>query len=108
MTITELMQESYQTAKEKGWTEDGRTVGDHIALMHSELSEALEEFRKGWLPHISYFDGEKPVGMPIELADVMIRIAQFCQEKGVPLEQALIEKLAYNKTRSFRHGGKVI
>lgn len=108
MTIDELMNESYQTAKDKGWVGDGRTVGDHIALMHSELSEALEEYRTRGIDYKINWDGEKPTGFVLELADVMIRIAQFCEEKGIRLENALRVKMDYNKTRPYRHGGKEI
>ena len=106
MTINELMDESYQIAKDHGWTEDGRTFGDHVSLMHSELSEALEDFRKGRdLPEI-YWEGEKPCGIPMEFADTVIRIAQYCKETGIDLQGALEVKGAYNATRSHRHGGK--
>ena len=112
MTIQELMNESFDTAKEKGWIGDGKTVGDHIALMHSELSEALEVYRNGRpVKKIFYEDPQwdgKPEGLPIELADVVIRIAQFCKEYDIDLERALGEKLEFNKTRPYRHGGKVI
>jgi NTP pyrophosphatase (non-canonical NTP hydrolase) len=109
MTIQELMDESYQTAKEKGWTDDGRTFGDHISLMHQELSEALDYHRSGAAVDDVWTDRKgKLHGIPIELADELIRIAQFAKEKGINLEAALRLKLAYNKTRPFRHGGKVI
>jgi len=44
-TITELVKEAYETAKEKGWHDVPATFGDRIALCHSELSEALEAYR---------------------------------------------------------------
>lgn len=48
----------------------------------------------------------KPEGVPSELADVLIRIGDMAYLYGIDLEKAVEEKMAYNKTRSFRHGGK--
>jgi NTP pyrophosphatase (non-canonical NTP hydrolase) len=110
MTINELMQASYDNAASHGWVDD-RSFGDHIALMHSELSEALEEFRNGHtFTEVYYNPGnpDKPEGIPMELADVVIRVAQFCKQYGIDLEDAIRVKGEYNQTRQYRHGGKVI
>jgi len=117
MTIKELIQISYQTAKEKGWWEKDRPFSEGIALMHSELSEALEEWRKhGMDPSLMIYGDEsdiphefpvKPEGIAVELADVMIRIADWCGRCDIPLEQAIKFKLDYNISRSHRHGGKL-
>jgi len=110
ITIANLIAEAHHTAVEHGWWTEPRTVGDCLALMHSELSEALEEYRKGGKPTEMWFahttTGEKPEGVPAELADVIIRIADFCGRYGVDLEAALEAKLAYNRGREHRHGGK--
>lgn len=107
MTIKDLINKSTEVARAKGWGET-RTFGDLISLMHSELSEALEEFRQGRdYTEIYYTDG-KPEGIPIELADCIIRIAHFCGEYDVDLTNAIMIKVAYNERRSFRHGGKKI
>jgi hypothetical protein len=50
----------------------------------------------------------KPEGIPIELADTLIRIADTCGARNIDLVTALQLKLAYNKTRPFRHDGKTL
>ena len=113
LTIDEMVFESFETSRQKGWHEEPRTVGDLIALMHSELSEALEEFRDGQPADKIWFRGvdggpAKPEGVPVELADVVIRIGDFCGRYGIDLDEALRIKMYYNRTRPHRHGGKVL
>jgi len=50
----------------------------------------------------------KPYGVPIEIADVIIRALNFCGRHGIDIKKAIDEKMAYNKSRPFRHGGKVL
>ena len=108
LTLTALVHESHQTAVSKGWWEDGdRNVGEMLCLMHAEISEALEEWRaRHPLTEIRIENG-KPEGVPVELADVMIRIGDFCGRYNIDLEAAVKQKLAFNKTRSHRHGNKL-
>ena len=109
--INEYVNESYENAKLKGWHEQERSIGDLICLMHSELSEALEEYRNGNLPSEVYFNEskpDKPEGIPVELADCVIRIFDFCGLYGIDLESVLNQKMEYNSTRSHRHGGKKV
>ncbi len=107
MTIRELMTRAHATATEKGWWDQRRNVGEAIALMHSELSEALEEYRAGRPLGENRVEDGKPEGFTVELADLLIRVADLAQGFELPLVEALETKLAYNRTRPHRHGGKI-
>lgn len=99
----------HQTAIDKGWWTTPKTFGEQIALFHSELSEALEEFRNGHTPNeIYYGEDEKPEGVPIELADCIIRILDTCGFYNIDIWAAIMIKTQYNLGRSHRHGGKVL
>ncbi len=76
--------------------------GERIALMHSELSEALEGIRKpGPDAHCPEFTSEE-----VELADCVIRILDHCEAFGLRLVDALLAKHEYNTSREYMHGGK--
>lgn len=127
MEIEKIAQEVHENAKAHGWWDETRSFGDLIALCHSELSEALEEYRNGHKPDETYYsckrnanvagecDGKcrkcqygKMEGIPSELADVVIRVLDMAEHYGIDIEAALAEKHAYNQTRPYRHGGKVM
>ncbi len=108
MLIQELIDKSYQTAYEKGWWEgEDHNVPEKLALIHSEVSEALEDWRNNKdMKKIYYTKDGKPEGFIVELADVLIRIGDLCGRYGLNLEEALKVKMEYNDTRPYRHGGK--
>lgn len=114
MNIKTLIKESNETATEKGWwdKDTSRNIPGLLALIHSEVSEALEAYRDTGTEHLNniWYEAStgKPEGFITELADVFIRIADLCGEFDLDLEQALTEKMAHNKTRPYRHGNKVI
>ncbi len=131
LAFNQLAQEVHSTARAKGWWDGDelyalmkkhmeethvpydvmekvlkrleRNVGESIALMHSELSEALEAARHGNPP-----DDKVPSysGIETELADVVIRIADVSCAHGWRVAEAIEAKIAYNKTREYKHGGK--
>lgn len=88
-----------------GWWHDLKTgesviqrphaVGEKLALIHSEISEAMEGHRKGLmddkLPHRKMIE--------VELADAVIRIADLSGAMGLDLGGAIEEKMAFNAIR---------
>jgi NTP pyrophosphatase (non-canonical NTP hydrolase) len=105
-SIRNVAHACHEMAISKGWHDTPREFGTMIALIHSELSEALEEARSERGYETWYSDGGKPEGVPAELADVVIRVFDTAEMYGIDIEGAIFEKMEYNAGRSHRHGGK--
>lgn len=107
MSLQELIETSHKVAVSKGWWDNPRSFAEQVALFHSEISEALEEFRHNHdMTEIYYGEDGKPEGIPVELADLFIRVADTCGYYGIDLEVAIREKMTYNLNRPYRHGNK--
>lgn len=98
-----------------GWFDGDRRFGEDIALLHSEVSEALEEYREHGLEDATQGEAQnlvngfvcpKPLGVGSELADVLVRLLDTCERTGIDLEFEFERKLQYNTTRGYKHGGK--
>jgi len=95
----------YHTAKTHGWYDNGDpNEGERIALMHSELSEALEAIRKDPSKHSEHIPDF--TALEEELADVIIRIMDYSWHKGLCVAGAVLAKAEFNKKRPYKHGGK--
>jgi NTP pyrophosphatase (non-canonical NTP hydrolase) len=92
---------------DKGWWPNDNSFGDYVALLHSEVSEALEAFRT-WRLAPTAIMGGKLEGVGCELADVLIRLVDMANAYGIDLEAEYNRKMAYNRTRAYRHGGKAL
>jgi len=107
--LTEFQAGTHQTNADKGFYSPPMTLLEEIALVHSEVSEASEEYRAS-TPFLYYStepDKEgKPEGIAVEFADAIIRMLNAAKQHNIPVIQALFEKADYNKTRPVRHGGK--
>lgn len=116
-SLNELRDQALDIATRHGFTD--ATPAEDIALMHSELSEALEDIRAGKplndtgyeYRKVRLEDGSyrpvlppKPCGVPSEMADVIIRVLHFCGKHGIDVEKAVEEKMAYNDSRPYKHG----
>lgn len=91
-TMQELAERAHATAKAKGWYDQPRTVLELVALCHSELSEALEEWRMPTAVAFGFHDNGKPWGYGVEIADALIRLLDM----GEYLEPGAIGRLFYN------------
>lgn len=106
LTIARMQEESWQNSEDHGFHEYPDVgLPTRLMLIVSELVEALEEHREGVkINQTTVTEAGKPEGIPSELADVIIRVGDLAGCYGIDLEAAVVQKMAYNKTRPHKHG----
>lgn len=107
--LNDMMEYVERVNRENGWYDKDRPFSADIALLHSEVSEAYESFRKSG--SVTTFSGDidddyDKDSTGAELADVFIRLLDTCNRHAVDLTFEFYAKMSYNEDRSYRHGGK--
>lgn len=85
----------WKVTQPSDWTETEYKIPAVLCLITSEVSEALEAFRKNDRANFNE-----------EIADSLIRILDLCGGLGIDIDTEVAAKLEKNKARGFRHGGK--
>ena len=96
-----LQKDIHRNAKTKGFWDGQINVGEKLALIHAEISEALEAYRRNNPP-----DDKLPEynSATVELADAVIRIMDLAGGMDMDLAGAIVAKVEYNKGRPRKHG----
>lgn len=104
--LNELAAEIHEINVSKGFdfdATDTRAVTEKLCLVHSELSEALEELRDGNPERV--ING-KPEGVGAECIDVLVRTLHILHKRGIDIDALMRAKLEFNKGRGYLHGRK--
>lgn len=116
MELKKLVKETHDMAKQKGFWDGERNIGEKLMLIVSELGEALEAHRTNRFADLkkfeecgkndSCFEQNVKDTFEDELADVFIRLADLCGAFNLDIEKFIELKMKYNSNRQRLHGKK--
>jgi NTP pyrophosphatase (non-canonical NTP hydrolase) len=92
-SLNELSQTCHNIAREKGFWDEKRNIGEALMLIVTEIAEAMEAYRK-----------EDQENFREELADTFIRLLDLCGGLGIDIEEEIDKKSTHNKKRPYKHG----
>lgn len=122
--INNLAKEVHQNAKNKGFFDSEKNIGEMLMLIVTEVSEACEADRKDnyfnrgvlKIDEVMDIEGETAFMWKFsnhvkdtfedELADIMIRVMDLAEFKGINLEKHIKAKMRHNSNREHKHGKK--
>ena len=92
-SLNQLSELCHSIAKEKGFWDEERNIGEALMLVVTELAEAMEAHRK-----------QDDANFKEELADTFIRLLDLCGGLGIDIEKEIHQKTLVNKKRPYKHG----
>ena len=92
-SLSELVELCHSAAKEKGFWDKERNVGEALMLIVTEVAEAMEAHRK-----------QDDANFKEELADTFIRLFDLCGGLKIDIEEEINQKIVINKKRPYKHG----
>lgn len=104
--LNDLAADIYETSTSKGFEPPTKkNIDRKLLLVVTEIAEAYEEIRDGYdLNKIYYSPEGKPEGFSVEIADAIIRLLHITYSLGIDISDVVEKKIAYNKTRPYKHG----
>jgi len=96
MELKKLAEMAHENAKGKGFWQGEKNFLESLMLVTSELGECCEAYRKDDWSEVKE-----------ELADVMIRVMDMSEFFGINIEEEVMKKMEFNKTRPYKHNKKM-
>lgn len=126
LLMLQLRDACHQNSVDKGFWDEGEeevapnvyidtkpwNFGEKVALIHSELSEMFEAWRKNITTndkgiHVIDTDGPRPMtAIEEEMADTFIRLLDLCGKLDINVGRVIMAKMEYNRNRPHMHGGR--